>query len=392
MTSAMETLGFPGHGDDRQEMDLVLQTLRALISGESSSLLASLAGPVDWEAVERIAESHSVMPAVAYALREYGGDAAPVAVRDRLKERLLLASRSNLALIAEWCRALEAFDQADIPVISLKGPALALLVYPNFAVREFTDLDLLVRSCDVPRASDSLLAEGYRVSSAARPKNMTEQVRSRNRQIEFVHDQRHIRVDLHWGALHEMFSFQLPPEVLFESARREHYEGIRFLALSPENLLLYLCAHGAKHCWLNLRWVCDVAFQIKKCHDLDWESCIRTAEASKCALVLKHSLILVREVLGIELPSLVADYCRDVQARAVADRAAELLFRGNRDLSHGQELGFHLAFASGWRDRGRFLFERLFVPDEPDLRSNLPGFLSYAAKPMRFLFTRLRSV
>ena len=58
---------------------------------------------------------------------------------------------------------MHGFDEANISVISLKDPALALLGYPNFAVREFNDLDLLVRPHDIPKARDILVASGYEV-------------------------------------------------------------------------------------------------------------------------------------------------------------------------------------------------------------------------------------
>ena len=34
---------------------------------------------------------------------------------------------------------------------------------------------------------------------------------------------------------------------------------------------------------------------------LDWELCLRLAEAANCRLVLKHSLLLAEETLGLEL-------------------------------------------------------------------------------------------
>jgi hypothetical protein len=382
-------------GTTHRETDLVLKSLRTFISGEPSRLQAALVEPLDWEAVERIANLHSVMPLVAYTLRQHASDSVPLSLLKHLQERLLLASRSNLALIAEWSRVLKYFQETDISVLSLKGPALALCIYPNFALREFSDLDLLVRPGDFAKARDLLVRDGYEISSPFAGDTDAKLFRSRNAQLEFVHNERRVRVDLHWGAWHEMFPFQLPVDLLFESARLHRREAITFRTLSPENLLLYLCAHGTKHCWLSLRWICDIACHVQRSPDMDWDLCLRTAEVSNCALVLQHSLLMAHRVLGLELPRQVADYCDCSKARVLADQAMSLLFRGDNAFSHAEELRFHVGFAVDWRSRARFLFERLFVPDEPVSKQHLPGslqFLSYCVKPARFVLSRLRNV
>src|SRR5271170_7588934 len=243
--------------------NLIVQAARAfLFGGEDGCLQAALAQPLDWAAVERKADYHSMMPVVAYALKRYGGSLVPQEVCERFQQRLRLTSQSNLVLLGEWCQIRQAFEAAGISVISLKGPALALLAYRNIALREFADLDLLIQLDEVQKARDILVRDGYRLRYPL-PANIDAGFhRSRNCQLDFV-NQRGTLIDLHWGALHEMFSFQLPVDQLFNSAQVEHHEGISFLSLSPEHSTLYLCAHGTKHCWLNLRWLCDLARHVQ---------------------------------------------------------------------------------------------------------------------------------
>jgi hypothetical protein len=391
----MPTLPSNQHRDLCRETSLVVQAARAFLSGGGDgSLEAALQQPFDWAAVERAAENHSIMPILAYALTRYSGNLVPRDTSERFQKRLILASWRNLLLIAEWRRISQAFDEAKISVATLKGPALVLLAYPNFALREFTDLDLLIHPSDVSRARDVLVQEGYRISSPVPGDTGSALLRFRNRQLDFVHEEHHIRVDLHWEAWHVMFPFQLPVDFLFESARLEYHESIAFLGLSPENLLLYLCAHGTKHCWISMRWLCDVACHIKASQDLNWEVCFRTAEASRCDLVLKHSLLLAHEVLGLKLPPLVADYCDCAKAQRLADRAMSLMFRSDDHPSCTQELRFHLAFAEHWRKRIRFVFERLLVPAEQDWQEvRLPPslqFLYYTIRPLRLVRSRLQ--
>lgn len=390
----MKTSTSAGYGIACRETHLVVMAARAFVSaGKDEFLQSALSQPLDWAAVERTADYHSMMPPVAYALKQYGGNFVPQEVRERLQQRLLLTARSNLAWLQEWRRVMQAFEDAGISVISLKGPALALLAYGNITLREFVDLDLLTRPDDLARARDVLLCAGYQLRFPLASNTDAAWHRSRNRQLDFVNEGRGTLIDLHWGALHEMFSFQLPVDQLFKSAQVEHHEGTSFLSLSPEYLLLFLCAHGTKHCWPNLRGLCDMACYVQTAKKLDWDLCICQAEAANCDLVLKHSLLLARQVLGLELPSLIRNYCEGANAQALADTASSLLLRDNSDLGYREALRYHLAFAKSWRDRTRLVFERVFAPAEPDWQEvRLPQslhFLYYTVRPVRFVFERL---
>jgi hypothetical protein len=390
----MQTWTSVGHCTYSRETNLVVQAARAFLSGGKVSYLqAALAQCLDWEAIERRADQHSVMPPVAYALKQYGGDLVSREICEQLQRRLLLTAHTNLTWLQEWRRILLAFEAAGISVISLKGPALTLLAYGNISLREFADLDLLIEPANVLRAREVLHREGYGLRFRLEGDADAALFRSRNRQLDFVNKGRGTLIDLHWGAMHVMFSFQLPVDELFKSAQIKQYEGISFRSLSPEYLLLYLCAHGTKHCWLNLLELCDVACHVQTAESLDWQLCIHQAEASNCDLVLKHGLLLAQQVLGLELPPRIRDYCEDSKAQALAYTASSLLFREGGDPGYGNTLRYHLGFAKDWRNRTRLAFERVFVPAEPDWQAlRLPQsvrFLYYIVRPVRFMFERL---
>jgi hypothetical protein len=375
------------------ETKLVVQCARTFLSWkESACLEAALMRPVDWAAVERTADSQAMMPLVAYVLK-CAGILIPQEVCERIHQRLLLAAQTNLTWLGEWQRILLAFRAAGISVISLKGPGLALLAYGNITLREFSDLDLLIQPVDVLRARDVLVREGYRLRYPLRGDSKNALLSTRNRELAFVRDRPGTLIELHWGVLHEMFSFQLPVEELFKSARVEHQEGFSFLSPSREGLLLYLCAHGTKHCWSCFRWLCDVASYVKRTPELDWKTCMQSADDAGCDLVLKHGLLLAQQVLGLDLPEAVRSYCDSAEARALTDMAARFLFRGDTDVGYFEALQYQSAFAKDWRGRSRFVLERVFVPEEQDWQEmRLPDslrFLYYAVRPLRFMRQRI---
>jgi hypothetical protein len=341
-----------------------------------------------------MADDHSVTPLVAYVVCQQTAGLVPANILQQLQERFLQITRNNLAGVQEWQRLLRALSEAGIPVISFKGPSLALSAYGNLALREFHDLDLMVRSEHVWQVRDVLVRDGYSLWSPLVRETEAALVRSSNRQVCFTNKQRGSSLDLHWGALHEMFSFQLDVEQLWQAAYVESHEEISFLSLSPEHLLLYLCAHGAKHCWRNLCWLCDIACHIQSHPTTDWDACTRMAELAGCDLLLKHSLLLAEQVLGLQLPDRIRNYADEERARVLAEIAQALLLREHGD--HPGYLGplrYHLAFAKGWRDGASLVLERVFVPAEPDWHSvRLPRplyFLYYVVRPVRFVLERL---
>ncbi len=389
----MQTLTSVGCGTICRETRLVVLAARAfLYGGKDGGLQTALAQPVDWRAVEDKSNYHSIGPLIASVLKQCAGDLVPEEIHERFQQQFVLTVKSNLLLLQEWHRILQAFEAAGISVISLKGPALALLAYGDVGLREFVDLDFLVQPKDVLRASNLLIREGYQLKSSLSGDADAAILRSGNRQLDF-NDGHGTLIDLHWGALHKMFSFQLPTHQLFESAQIERHGDVSFLTLSPEHLLLYLCAHGTKHCWQNLRWLCDVACHVHTAQNLDWELCIHRAETASCDLVLKHSLLLAQQVLGLELPIPVRKYCDDAKARALADTALSLLFREGGEPGYGEALRYHLAFTKSWCEGIHLAFERVFVPEEMDRRDvRLPqslSFLYFTVRPARFIFERL---
>ena len=112
----------------------------------------------DWQGIEAKAAFHGVAPVVARVLLQNANDLVPEEVRQRSKDRITSLAQNNIQWLQEWKRLLQTFDEALIPVISFKGPALALTAYSNLGLREFHDLDLLIHPRNVARANDKLWA------------------------------------------------------------------------------------------------------------------------------------------------------------------------------------------------------------------------------------------
>ncbi len=61
-----------------------------------------------------------------------------------------------MLMTAELIRLLKIFQEAEVPVISFKGPILAQLAYGDISFRIFSDLDLLIKESDLVKVHNLL--------------------------------------------------------------------------------------------------------------------------------------------------------------------------------------------------------------------------------------------
>src|SRR3989442_14960923 len=132
--------------------------------------LRSLEGPaarspsptLGWDALLAVADAEGLAPALGFVLKAKAPAAVPLAVREQLKRRLADGLAGQLIRSRELGQLLQRFESGRIPVIPLKGPALAETLYPDPALRPCTDLDLLIRREHLDRVDNLLLGLGYR--------------------------------------------------------------------------------------------------------------------------------------------------------------------------------------------------------------------------------------
>lgn len=107
-------------------------------------------------AAQRLAAFTS--PAMADWLLSSPADAAGplIPAEDVHRSRLL-----NRFTRTQGLRWLVAVDEAGIDVVCLKGMAAGSLIYPDPDLRGMSDVDLLVRRCDLERLVESLKAKGF---------------------------------------------------------------------------------------------------------------------------------------------------------------------------------------------------------------------------------------
>jgi len=228
------------------------------------------------------------MPLVHAAIAGSGSN-VPESVRQALGHSYRHATEAARTAYAQLGEVVRAMQTRGVAVLLLKGAALARFTYRVAALRPFADLDLLVRSKEVPAAHEALRSEGYAVvGEAPSPTDLAwrharayftpaKSQASRDAAGANARWGGRIPVDLHW----RLAGYPLTVETtasLFAQAVSVDIDGERARVPAPADLLVTLGVHFTRDLWYGkprMRYVRDVAEVVRR-HAVDWESVVET--------------------------------------------------------------------------------------------------------------------
>jgi hypothetical protein len=280
-----------------------------------------------------MASVQAVMPLVYRYLTSELGGTLPAEATSGLRRAFYGNSVRNLHLARELVRLTTLLEQGGVEPLALKGPALATAAYGAVTMRQFNDLDLLVRKGEVRRAADILLAAGYAPRAGYRLADLD---RPGAYEIAMVRTGALMEIDLHWRLIPPYFPLALDSEDLWRRAVRIEVEGAPVRTLTPADHLLYLCAHGAKHGWQALGGICDLAELIRATSRapaptlsqsssqvpyIDWDELSARAEQAAAHRALELGVLLAHELLDAAVPAGILAAARRERAVVRAARS-----------------------------------------------------------------------
>jgi hypothetical protein len=337
LTSATIT---PTRPDLRHEAELLLCCARTQLDSTRRTRLKQLPDRlVDWPYLLRMAERNGVLPLLYWNLKVCCPEAVPPDILERLRDRYERNARYNRVLTTELLKLVQLLEANGIPTVAYKGPSLAALAYGNLALRQFSDLDIVVEEQLVARAKTLLRSEGYREQKQpAVGQNRLDSIATWQAILVRRADQ--IVVGLHWRVAPDHF-FPIPPEIIWSDLRQTWLDGTSIRSFPPETLLLILCVHGTIHLWSRLGWICDIAELIRVQPDLNWDRLIWQAGQLVLLRPLLVALYLAHDLLELALPRAIQqEILADPGVIPLAGRMSEQLFAepdGAAESSHAAE-------------------------------------------------------
>src|ERR1039458_10511272 len=104
-----------------------------------------------------------------------------------------------------------------------------------------------------------------------------------------------------WALLPHFYGVDLSVEELMTRAGRTLVGECEMSSLAPEDSLLVLCLHAAKHLWTRLIWISDIAETLRT-QTIDYSLAFSQARTLGIARILGVSFWLVKNMLRAEIP------------------------------------------------------------------------------------------
>ncbi len=257
----------------------------------------------------------------------------------------------NQLLLNEGEKILAILKTNSIPVIPLKGLHLASCIYPDPALRPFSDIDLLIRKDSLSKVTRIMKLQGYCRSPELRT-GFDEKFTSC---ISFYKETAYfpVVIEIHW---HLLYFPTLAPFIdindLWLNARWSKMNGWQALTLKPEHQIIYLCLHYYLHAAAYFIWLIDIALAIEKFHkSIDWNELIETTKRFKIDGAVGAGLMEANKVFNLNLPKI----SETIKWQKFDFRNFAMSITGRNRENTGVTSLLNLFFISKMTDKIRFL-------------------------------------
>lgn len=214
----------------------------------------------DWAALASLAQLHRVAGFVWQGVRAARELVQPSATRPLQVVRDRLVRRAGRQL-HQLKRAVDVLRDREIPYLVLKGLPLSRRLYAHPWVRGSVDIDMMIPSDSILAADRALKAVGWDRKYPIVPDRMI-----RNRWYRRYGQHLELQgptgmLELHWRYSHPSYH-PATFETLHAGSRSVRVGNAAFAALGDEDDFVFLAAHGARHFWSRLVWLCDMVLAL----------------------------------------------------------------------------------------------------------------------------------
>jgi hypothetical protein len=255
--------------------------------------------PIRWKLLFDLAARHGTQPLLYQALVEIE-DSVPREQVSSIERSYQTNLHKALFLSRELIRIVEHLFALGIEVMPYKGLALAELVYGDIALRQSGDIDLLIHPQDWPRIRNAVHELGYTPHLSFSEAEERAYLQSGN-ECAFDGAAGPNLLEVQWAIHPSFYAIDFEMQGLFRRAVKVTVAGHPMKTPSPEDLLLVLSAHAAKHVWGRLVWLCDIA-RIINLPTLNWDWIASQADALGMVLILRVTTVLANRLLGTVIP------------------------------------------------------------------------------------------
>jgi hypothetical protein len=255
--------------------------------------------PLRWKLLFDLADRHGTKTLLHRALTNLEG-VVPAPEMALLQQDYQSNLHKALFLSRELIRIVDRLSALDIEVLPYKGLALAELAYGDIALRQAGDIDLLIHPKDLPRIREAVRELGYTPHLNLSPAEERAYLKS-GYECAFDGAAGPNLLEVQWAIQPRFYAIDFDMNGLFRRAATVTVAGQAMKTPSPEDLLLILSAHAAKHVWGRLVWLCDIA-RIMSLPTLNWSWIESQTTTLGIVRIVCVSMILANRLLGAAIP------------------------------------------------------------------------------------------
>jgi hypothetical protein len=369
------------------EQELVIACI-SLGQGKDERIQELLTHEINWQNLSQIALHQGVFPLFYLLLKAAAERQIPPESATLFDQRLHSIAQNNIRLTWKLIQLTELLSSQAVEFLVLKGPVFALQAFGDLALRQFTDLDILIHPEDFSEVYELLCQYGYTPIFELGSTQKSLQVQTDN---HFTFKRQGDVIEVHWKIAPQENIYPIKPEQIWQELNSVSLLEREIPTPSPENTILFACLHGAKHGWRQLKWIVDLAYLSQTFNNIDWQALFELSKKLGLYRQVCLGLLLAEELVDANLPVKVWDSIHTEQsAQRLAAKVQGRLFDKANVPSQFEDYSFYLQTRERWRDRFYYLFNMTFVPRRDDLLNlTLPEALYpvyYVYRPLRLSF------
>ncbi|PTB83696.1 hypothetical protein C9926_01575 [Sulfurovum lithotrophicum] len=375
------------------EIQLLILCTKVSLSPEDILSIEDLSFKIEmpYHVLIKLAYQHAVIPQLYHTFKTNFPEHP---ITQITKPYYFSIIQTNMAMSSDLIKITELLNSQYIHTLCFKGPGLATQAYGDITLRQYGDLDILIRKQDKDKALTLLFQKKYIPEITLHPYSK-KTFFSKVNVLGFQSPQKHVFVEIHWELLSKNYAIQWDESNLWEETQNIYINEKQLKTLSHTNHFLYLCAHGSKHLYERLSWVSDIDHYIQT-QSLHWEEIFTEAKSLGIVRILLISLYLAKSLLNTPLPKEVTT--KIAQDPIVKKIVKEIIFLHFSNILHNEK-SIH-SFRLLWNmrekvsDKLRFAWYALFATKLDDFRFiQLPPYLDFfytVIRPLRLLIKYLK--
>ena len=343
-----------------REEEFILCQARSAMSGPARARIDRLtATPIKWGRIGELAAAHRLRPLLNRHLKHDQLRATiPVPVWRAIETHAFAIATKNSTQAAELIRIIKLLRNENIPALPFKGPILATQLYGDLALREFSNLDLLVRADDLLRAKLLLVHNGFVASENTAAENLDTQLGA-----QFSNATGYLQIHLHTHLLNDS------SDSIWKRAAWTDLAASPMRAVAREDLFPLLIDQGARHHWERISSLVDIAEFLRANQDMNYAAFLDAAKSAGNWRVYALGFYLAYGLLDAPVPRDILEEVSAPEIFELASNVGSWLFNPEKRLQPGamDETRFHLKSKERVTDRlavGTQFFKRKLFKKE----------------------------